>query len=135
MIEIVPLLKGLSPIFLLFLTLALIYGSVRQRIAAVTGSISGRFLGLITGGIIHGLCFGLTAVISMSMGLHLSPGVSVDGRLLMISLSGAYGGVISGIITAGVATVYRLSMDGNALAASLTGILGSLIIGIVFFRQ
>ena len=125
MIELPPVLKGLSPIFLLFLSMALLFGAVRRYLDEYAGKYSG---------VITGLFFGLAAMISMSMGVLLPSGVPVDGRLMMVGLSGAYGGIASGITTASIATLYHLLQGADNLAAAFVCVTGSCLIGLLFYR-
>jgi PAS domain S-box-containing protein len=79
-----------------------------------------------------GVSFGLIAIICMQVKIHVYEGVVVDQRNAIVILAGAFGGPISGIITAIFAGVYRIhlggmGMWGGCFGVTLAAIAGSII--------
>jgi diguanylate cyclase (GGDEF)-like protein/PAS domain S-box-containing protein len=68
----------------------------------------------------QGILYGLIAVIGMSMPINFSAGLIFDPRSVIISMAGFFGGPITAIPAALIASSYRYSLGGaGALAGSL----------------
>ncbi|MBI2253483.1 MAG: diguanylate cyclase [Proteobacteria bacterium] len=76
-----------------------------------------------------GLVFSAGALLVMSHGITLAPGVSIDGRSVMVATVGIFGGPIGTAITAAVVCVYRLWLGypgglSAVISTACTGVLG-----------
>lgn len=92
-----------------------------------------HFKSPVVEGIIHGLAFSAISIIGMLIPVELLPGVIVDGRTVIISLSAIFGGVIPCIITTLSTSLYRIYLGGAGLTAGLASIALALLNGL-FFR-
>ena len=79
--------------------------------------------GEMTGRIFAGFLFGGVAVVGMMIPFHYAPGIIFDGRSMVVSMAGLFGGPVTAAISALIAGVYRLGLGG---AGALTGL------GVVF---
>ncbi len=79
--------------------------------------------GEMTGRILAGILFGGVAMAGMTLPFHYAPGIIFDGRSMVVSMAGLFGGPVAAAISALIAGVYRLGLGG---AGALTGI------GVVF---
>jgi two-component system, cell cycle sensor histidine kinase and response regulator CckA len=81
--------------------------------------------------LITGVLFGAVGMVAMMTPLKFAPGVIYDGRSIILSLAGVFGGPLA----AGVATVisgsYRLYLGGVGAAAGVTTIVESATLGVV----
>ncbi len=75
--------------------------------------------GEITGRIFAGILFGGVAVAGMMLPFHYAPGIIFDGRSMVVSLAGLFGGPVAAGVSALIAGVYRLGLGG---AGALTGL-------------
>ncbi|NMB61919.1 MAG: HD domain-containing protein [Chloroflexi bacterium] len=86
------------------------------------------------GQVVRGGVFGVVAVAAMLNPFTFSPGVIFDGRSVILSIGGLFGGPIVAAIAATIATVYRIFLGGGGM---LTGV-GSIVIatvGGIFYRH
>lgn len=79
---------------------------------------------------LNGLVFGGLSIIGMMSAVELAPGVFFDGRSIIISISGLFGGPVTAIISMVVAGSYRLLQGGDGVYMGLSvivtaGLLGS----------
>ena len=74
--------------------------------------------GEITGQIFAGILFGGVAVAGMIHPFNYAPGVIFDGRSMVVSMAGLFGGPVTAAIATLIAGVYRLGLGG---IGSLTG--------------
>jgi PAS domain S-box-containing protein len=104
-------------------------------ISVFSGFIDLRFSRTqLNGKVLQGLLFGFAAVIAMMYPFVLTEGIIFDGRSVVISLSAAFFGPLTGSIAGVIAVLYRLIGVGGS--GSLTGVLVvviAFIIGLVFF--
>ena len=84
--------------------------------------------------ILGGILFGTIAVAAMKMSIHYNTGVIYDGRSIVLTLAGLFGGGITGIISVLVAGAYRVSLGGAGIWAGLTTIITSTLVGFTFRR-
>ncbi|WP_018413280.1 EAL domain-containing protein [Methyloversatilis thermotolerans] len=59
-----------------------------------------------------GLIFGLLGILCMMMPITLAPGVIFDGRSVVLSMAGVFGGPLPALIAAAMNMAYRLSIGG-----------------------
>lgn len=107
----------------IIISFTFIYGAIKRYI---------HFKSSITSDLIMGFSFALISVIGMLFPVELSPGVIIDGRTVIVSLSAIFGGVSSSIITAAVTGLYRIYLGGVGLTAGLASI-GLAVLNGVFF--
>lgn len=69
---------------------------------------------------IQGLWFGAVAVLAMMMPFEYHTGAFYDGRSVVITLAGLWGGGLPVIISAVMAGVYRAYMGGVGIWAGIT---------------
>ncbi len=81
---------------------------------------------------ISGLLFGSVAVVGMATPVRLLPGIIFDGRSIVISVAGLFGGPIAGAIAAGIAAGYRLWLGGAGTIVGVCVILEAAGIGIAY---
>jgi PAS domain S-box-containing protein len=83
---------------------------------------------------IAGLLFGIIAIIGMNMPVSYQPGMIYDGRSIVLSLAGLFGGGIVSGIAALLALGYRLSLGGAGVWAGSATIIISTLVGLSFRR-
>ncbi len=83
--------------------------------------------------IINGIWFGLVAVAAMMTPYEYSPGTIYDGRSIIITLAGLWGGGYTVIISAIISGIYRIYLGGVGIWAGLTTIVICGLTGL-FFR-
>ena len=83
--------------------------------------------------VIAGILFGLVAVIGMMNPLKLQPGVIFDGRSIILSIGGLFGGPITALISALISSTYRIYLGGAGVIMGVGVILSSSLIGIVYY--
>ncbi len=84
--------------------------------------------------IVPGMLFGVCGLMNMLSPFYLQPGVFIDSRTIIVAISSAQGGPISGIITAMLLSIYRLGVGGAGIAAALPGIWLNVVLGTVFYH-
>ena len=120
----IQLLAGLTNNATLILSLTILYQLFMTRFSP--GKTSTR--------IASGLLFGTTAVIGMSLPVHLMPGVIFDGRSVILSLSGLFGGPVPAAISAMMAGAYRVWLGGEGTHVGLLVIATATAIGVAGYR-
>lgn len=124
------LLIGLSQNIALLLALIFIYGLLSPRIEQLARRAQD---------VVRGVVFGLFAAISMTLPIQLQPGLFLDGRTLVIIISGMYGGPVSAIISTVIVSVYRMILGGIGVPGGLAGAFTAAVLGITlhyrFVRQ
>lgn len=81
-----------------------------------------------------GILFGAVSVTGMMIPFRYGPGVIYDGRSVVHSIAGLFGGLPVACISAALAGVYRASLGGAGVWAGLATILGCSLVGLVFRR-
>ncbi len=82
---------------------------------------------------ISGSLFGLFAIIGMMNSLELYPGVFFDGRSIIISIGGLFGGPIAATISTLISVAYRVYQGGDGIIMGVSVIISSAIVGVVFY--
>lgn len=80
-----------------------------------------------------GLLFGVVAVLGMMMPLILEPGVIFDGRSIIHSIAGLFGGPLTALVAALVSGIYRISIGGGGSIVGVFTIIQSSALGVVFY--
>lgn len=84
--------------------------------------------------ILTGIWFGLIAIAGMLIPFEYKTGVIFDGRSIVISMAGLFGGGIPALIAASISGVYRIYLGGPGIWAGVTTIIFSAAIGYLFRR-
>ncbi|MCX8023248.1 MAG: PAS domain S-box protein [Syntrophorhabdaceae bacterium] len=79
-----------------------------------------------------GALFGGAAIAAMNLPFYYAPGIIYDGRSIILSLGGLFGGPVSGVISMVIAGIYRLHIGGEGVWAGLATIIFCTIAGIQF---
>jgi signal transduction histidine kinase len=133
MIDIPTLIRGLGQNVALVLSLAFIY----SRILPYLKSLSSMQKNLVIGFI-----FGITAIFGIMLHIEIAQGITIDGRFIVVAISGLLGGPVSALISGILASVYRImfqplpsNMDGIYAAMIAVGIImTSALIGTLFHK-
>ncbi|MFA5677988.1 MAG: EAL domain-containing protein [Pseudomonas sp.] len=82
--------------------------------------------------ICSGLLFGLVCVLGMMIPIHLTAGVILDGRSVVLSMAAFFGGPLTGAIAGVVAAMARLGVGGAGMVPGLLNILMPVVAGLLF---
>lgn len=82
--------------------------------------------------VLSGILFGLVAVAGMLNPLHLHPGIIFDGRSLIISIGGLFGGPITAAISVLISSSYRFYLGGDGTIMGISVIISSALIGLIY---
>ncbi len=85
------------------------------------------------GQVVRGIFYGVIAVGCMLSPMRFSEGVIFDGRSVVLSIGGLFGGPLVASIAGIIASAYRISLGGSGMATGVGSILISAISGI-FYR-
>jgi PAS domain S-box-containing protein len=83
--------------------------------------------------ILSGLLFGVVGVVGMLTPLHLMPGIIFDGRSVILSVSGLFGGPVVALIAALICAGYRLWLGGAGAWVGAAVALESAALGVLFY--
>lgn len=109
--------------------------SVLVALSVLSGFIDSRFHRTeLSGKILQGLLFGITAVIGIHNPFVLTEGIIFDGRSIVISLCTLFFGPLSGGISSILAILYRNYIGGSGAIMGTLVISSSFLIGYIFFR-
>ena len=89
--------------------------------------------GEITGQIFAGLLFGGVAVAGMIAPFHYGPGVIFDGRSIVVSMAGLFGGPVTAAISIIIAGGYRLGLGGTGALTGFSVIFTSAALGVCYY--
>jgi len=78
---------------------------------------------------LSGLLFGAVAVLGMMMPLKLMPGIIFDGRSIILSIAGLFGGPLTAGIAALICVAYRFYLGGAGAWVGVSVIAESAIVG------
>ncbi len=82
--------------------------------------------------ILSGLLFGGTGVVGMMTPYTFGPGILIDGRSIILSVAGLFGGLTVAVPAAFICFVYSLLAQGAGLLINTSFIIESATLGIVF---
>lgn len=85
--------------------------------------------------ILSGVLFGLVTIIGMHTPFYYSPGIMYDGRSIILSMAGLFGGATVASIAVVLATLFRISIGGAGVWAGIASIAFPAIIGLFFRRK
>ncbi len=83
--------------------------------------------------IISGVLFGAVAIFGMMMPFEFSPGVIFDGRSIVLSLAGLFGGPVVGMVAAILTATYRIWLGGTGTLIGVSVSFQSALFGILFY--
>ncbi len=86
----------------------------------------------VLGQVVRGILFGAVALSTMMSPLQFNPGVIFDGRSVVLSIGGLFGGPIVAGISAIIASVYRIYLGGSGAFTGVGSILISAGGGVIF---
>ncbi|GAB4334853.1 MAG: hypothetical protein Kow0089_04270 [Desulfobulbaceae bacterium] len=81
-----------------------------------------------------GLLFGAVAVIGMILHVHYAPGIIYDGRSIILTLAGLFGGGSSVAVAVLIAGGYRLILGGAGVWGGVATIVACGLVGLAFRR-
>ena len=81
---------------------------------------------------ISGLWFGFVAIAAMMMPFRYESGIIYDGRSVVITLAGLWGGGYTTLISAGIAIIYRIYLGGAGVYAGVATLLFCGLTGLLF---
>ncbi|MBN2484363.1 MAG: PAS domain S-box protein [Bacteroidales bacterium] len=82
--------------------------------------------------VFSGLLFGGVAVAAMNMPFEMEPGIIYDGRSVILTLAGLFGGIIPSVIAVAVASFFRLYVGGIGVYAGVSTIVLCALTGLSF---
>ncbi len=82
--------------------------------------------------IFSGILFGVVALIGMMIPVTLLPGLIFDGRSIVISVAGFFGGPLTAVVAALVSMPYRVWLGGPGVVMGVGTIVLSATLGIAF---
>ncbi len=80
-------------------------------------------------GVVTGLLFGCVGVVGMMTPMHFAPGVIYDGRSIILSLAGLFGGPAAALLSALMCGAYRVHLGGAGALAGVLTIAESALLG------
>ncbi len=82
---------------------------------------------------VAGLLFGAVGVAGMMMPMRFAPGVIYDGRSIVLSLAGLFGGPVAAALAAVTCGIYRFQLGGAGTAAGVGTIIEAAAIGVALY--
>ncbi|GAB4311064.1 MAG: hypothetical protein Kow0059_00900 [Candidatus Sumerlaeia bacterium] len=78
----------------------------------------------------QGLMFGVVGVVGMMTPLHFAPGVIYDGRSIVLSLAGLFGGPVAAVVAAVICGAYRLFLGGAGAPVGVAVVVEAALLGV-----
>lgn len=82
-----------------------------------------------------GFLFGLIALIGMFIPIHITTGVIIDGRIVVVALAGLFGGWRAALIALSMTSAYRIYLGGVGTLPGVGALASSAVIGVWSCRQ
>jgi PAS domain S-box-containing protein len=82
--------------------------------------------------LVSGVLFAAAALVGMLTPVTLTPGVIFDGRSIILSTAGLFGGPVTAVVAAVPAAVYRLGLGGGGAAMGVSVIAVAAALGVLF---
>lgn len=79
-----------------------------------------------------GLLFGLIGVLGMMTPVNYAPGILLDGRSIILGVSGLIGGPVVALIAAFFMSTYRIELGGDGMLIGIAGIASAATIGVIY---
>jgi PAS domain S-box-containing protein len=80
-----------------------------------------------------GVLFGGACIVGMLTPLHLMPGIIFDGRSIVLSIAGLFGGPVTAAFAAAISAAYRLSLGGAGAWVGAAVIAASAGLGVFWY--
>ena len=84
-------------------------------------------------GLATGLMFGLVGIVGMMTPIHFAPGVIYDGRSIVLSLAGLFGGPTAAVVSAACCGAYRLYLGGAGATAGVAVVVEAAALGTILY--
>jgi diguanylate cyclase len=103
---------------------------------ALEGGIHRRLVGWLPRqrSLVMGLVFALIALVSMQFPIHISDGVMVDARVVLVALAGAYYGLPAAAVATLVVAAYRCHLGGMGMVSGVCAVVGGGAAGWLAYR-
>jgi len=82
--------------------------------------------------IIVGILFGVVSILGMMMPIQFADGLFFDGRSIILSVAGLFGGPLVAVISAALASIYRAWVGGVGAIVGILVIVASAAVGVGF---
>ena len=79
-----------------------------------------------------GVQFGVMAIMSMIFSISIDHGVIFDGRSIILSIAGFFGGAYAAIIASAIAITYRVIIGGGGMLTGILVIISTSALGVIF---
>jgi diguanylate cyclase (GGDEF)-like protein/PAS domain S-box-containing protein len=79
-----------------------------------------------------GVLFGAICVVGMMAPVVVTPGVIFDGRSVVLSMAGLFGGPLVGGVAAIIAAGYRLWLGGSGMGVGLATVASCVVLGLLY---
>ncbi len=83
--------------------------------------------------VLSGMVFGCVGIVGMMTPLHFAPGIIFDGRSIILSVVGLFGGPLVAAIAASLCGAYRLWLGGAGALVGTSIICEAAALGVVFY--
>ena len=83
--------------------------------------------------LLSGVLFGVVTIIGMMNSLKVMPGLIFDGRSIILSLAGAFGGPVTALVSMLISASYRIYLGGPGALMGVLVITESALLGVLYF--
>ncbi len=84
---------------------------------------------------VMGLLFGVVTLLGMRMPVRYTEGIIYDGRSIVLTLAGVFGGGVTALVAGAIALIYRLALGGPGVWAGSATIIACAGLGWAFRRR
>lgn len=84
--------------------------------------------------VLSGLLFGIFGGIAALTAAEIMPGFFLDVYTIMVAVASAFGGIVCGLIAAGVVSLIRIVMGGGGTAAAVMAVFTAVWLGYLVYR-
>lgn len=86
-------------------------------------------------GAMGGLFLGVVALLGMFVPVNIVPGITIDGRVVVVAVAAAVGGPLAALTAPVLPLAYRLYLGGVGSFAGTGALIGGAIVGVLFFLR
>jgi|GEM_PF-3713145 len=83
--------------------------------------------------VLSGVLFGTVAMVSMASPFVFQEGILIDGRSIVLSVAGFFGGPVVAVVAAMIAASYRFALGGAGMPVGVAVVIASSAIGVIFY--
>ncbi|KKC35829.1 hypothetical protein WH87_14740 [Devosia epidermidihirudinis] len=113
--------------------LALVNGVGLLALLAISfGAIERQHWSRMARSLVQGAVFGVGAVLAMMSPAHLSDGVLVDARALIVGFAAAFGGWPAALVAVVIGATYRMFLGGAGAVPGAAGIVAAALLGLAW---